>query len=600
MSLQIIVLLGIVGVAIVLFLSEKLRPDLIAMLVMLSLGLSGILTARETFSGLSNPSVILIIAVFIVTGGLFRGGVSALIGRWLLRMAGKDERRLAALAVLAAAGLSLFMNNIASAAVVMPAVMDATQRSRISPSKVLLPMAMATQLAGMATLFTTANIVASGVLINAGLPGFGLFDFLAVGGSAALAGLAFLLLVGPRLLPDRRLESTLEREDRDRSQLARHYQLGERLQAVQLEPDSPLRGLTLVQAGMRERLGASVMAIQRRGQTMATPGPGERLRAGDVLLLETRPLTAEALDSLGLAATPVEAWDNRLARAGRNLVEVLVAPRSAYLGRTLKEMQFRSRYGLAVVGLLQGDRIYRAAAADVRLQGGEALLMYGPPERLDILRGEPDWIVLNVSREVTQRPRKMTIALLVLAATLVVSALGVWPVAHVFFAGALVMVLAGCLTMDEAYQAIEWRSVFLVGAMLPVGLALSKTGAARWLGGHLITATGPFGPLATMAGLFLVSMALNQFVPGGSAVPAVLVPIAIAAAQGLGADPRAFALVVAVSTGTSLLTPFAHPVNVLVMGPGGYSARDYVRLGLPLVATTFVATLIAVRLFWHV
>ncbi len=352
MSIQVIVLLAIVAVAIVLFLSEKLRPDLIAMLVMLSLGLTGILTARETFSGLSNPSVILIIAVFILTGGLFRSGLSAVIGRWLLRAAGQNERRLAALAVLAAAGLSLFMNNIASAAVVMPAVMDATRRSKISPSTVLLPMAMATQLAGMATLFTTANIVASGVLVNAGLPGFGLFDFLAVGGTAALAGLAFLVLVGPRLLPDQRPEAALEREDDERNELAQAYQLGKRLQAVQLEPDSPLRGQPLARAGMRERLGASVMAIQRRGQTIASPGPSERLRAGDVLLLETRPIAAGALDGLGLAAAPVEEWDSRLARAAHNLVEVLVGPRSLYLGRTLKEIQFRSRYGLAVVGLL--------------------------------------------------------------------------------------------------------------------------------------------------------------------------------------------------------------------------------------------------------
>jgi di/tricarboxylate transporter len=194
----------------------------------------------------------------------------------------------------------------------------------------------------------------------------------------------------------------------------------------------------------------------------------------------------------------------------------------------------------------------------------------------------------------------MAVAFGILLAALIAAAFNVWPVANLFFLGALGMVLTGCLTMDEAYQSIEWRSVFLVAGMLPVGLALAKTGAAQLLGSSFIAATGRWGPLATAGGLFLVSMLLNQFIPGGSAVPAVLTPIAIAAAQGLGADARAFALVVAVATGTSLLTPFAHPVNVLVMGPGGYSARDYVRLGLPLVAITFVVVLIALHLFWHV
>jgi di/tricarboxylate transporter len=166
--------------------------------------------------------------------------------------------------------------------------------------------------------------------------------------------------------------------------------------------------------------------------------------------------------------------------------------------------------------------------------------------------------------------------------------------------GALAMVLSGCLTIDEAYQSIEWRSVFLVGGMLPVGVALAKTGAAQLLGNAIIAGTGHLGPITTIAGLFLVTMALNQFIPGGSAVPAVLAPIAIAAAQGLGSDPRAFALVIAVATGTSLLTPFAHPVNVFVMGPGGYTARDYLRLGWPLVVITFVVVLVTVPIFWHV
>ena len=599
MSPQVVLLLAIVVVAIVLFLSEKLRPDLIAMLVMLSLGLTGLLNSRETFSGLSNPSVILIMAVFIMTGGLFRTGVSAVIGKWLVKAAGDSESRLVALVVIAAAGLSLFMNNIASAAVIMPAVMDATRRTKISPSKILLPMAMATQLSGMATLFTTSNIVASGVLVSLGLKGFGVFDFLTVGGPTALAGLAYLIVFSRRLLPNR-APTVRQQHEQEHEQLAQLYRLDERLVAAQVRPTSPLVWRSLAQSGLRERLGASVVGIQRQHKIQFSPPASERLRPSDILLLEARPVPPAAMAELGLVLAPVEDWGESLSSDLSEWVEVLVGPRNRYLGRTLKEIQFQTKYGMAVLALLQGERVYRATAADVPLRGGEALLLHGSKERLDILRSEPDWIVLSVDDDETLRPRKMWLALGIMLATLVGAVIGPLPVAEVFFIGALAMVLTGCLTMGEAYQAIEWRSVFLVGGMLPVGVALAKTGAAELLGGAIIAATGGLGPLATVGGLFLVTMALNQFIPGGSAVPAVLVPIAIAAAQGLGADPRAFALVVAVATGTSLLTPFAHPVNVLVMGPGSYSSRDYLRLGWPLIVIAFVLVLVTVHIFWHV
>jgi len=240
MSAPIALLLLIIVASVILFLSEKLRPDLIALLVVMALGVTGLLSTRDAFSGFSNPSVILIIAVFILTGGLFRTGVSAVIGRWLIRAAGDHENRLIALVVLAAAGLSLFMNNIASAAVIMPAVMDATRRTKINASKILLPMAMATLLSGMATLFTTSNIVASGVLVSLGLPGFGIFDFLTVGGVVAVAGLAYLILFSRRVLPVRAPAVALDGPEQAMEPLTQVYRLEERLQAVQLRPTSPL------------------------------------------------------------------------------------------------------------------------------------------------------------------------------------------------------------------------------------------------------------------------------------------------------------------------------------------------------------------------
>jgi di/tricarboxylate transporter len=600
MTSQIVLLLAILGTAIVVLISEKLRPDIAAILVMLSLGVTQLVTPREAFSGLSSPSVILIIAVFILTGSLFRTGVSAVIGRWLVRVAGESEFRMVVIVMLAAAGLSLFMNNIASAAVVMPAVMDASRRTKISPSKLLMPMALATQLAGMATLFTTANIVASGVLQNAGLPGFGLFDFLSVGGSAAVVGILYIAFIGRRSLPDRRPMEEIEKQQKLREDLVSIYRLKERLQAAQVGPGSPLVGQSLAQSGIGDQLGLTVIAIERNGNTLLSPAVQERIRRDDILLVEGRAERAAQLEARGVRISPAIAWDETLTADEIELSEVLVAPRSGVIGKTLKQAQFRTKYGLNVVALWQSDRVYRTDVGDVVLSGGEALLVHGRQAKIELLRTDPDWIVLRVNGTESFRPRKMWVALLILAISLVTAALSSWPVHAVLFVGALVMVLTGCLTMDEAYQAIEWRAVFLVGGMLPVGIALSNTGAATLLGNSLIQVLGGLGPWMVVAGLFFLSAALNQFIPGGSAVPALLVPIAIAAAGRLGADPRAFALVIAIATGTSMLTPFAHPVNVLVMGPGGYRFRDYVRAGLPVVIITFVVVMVTSSILWNI
>jgi di/tricarboxylate transporter len=246
----------------------------------------------------------------------------------------------------------------------------------------------------------------------------------------------------------------------------------------------------------------------------------------------------------------------------------------------------------------RNGRSYRTAFSDFPLQGGEILLAYGPESEFNRLQNEPDWLVLRVGENRSQRTEKLLPALTILAVTILIAAIGIFPLALVMLTGALTMVVTGCLAMDDAYRSIEWRSVILVGGMLPVGIALTNTGAARLLGDEITSLLGGYGPIVVAAGLFVVTSLLNQFIPGGSAVPAVITPIAIAAAASLGADPHPFALVVAVASGTSMLTPFAHPVNVLVMGPGGYRFIDYLRCGLPLVLLTLLVVIVTLPIFW--
>ncbi len=599
MDTQTVVLLVILVVAIAVFMSERLRADVVAIGVMLSLGLTGLVEPHQVFSGLSSSAVMLVIAVSILTGGLFRTGFSAVIGRWLVRAGGASEGRMTALVMAAAGGLSLFMNNIASAAVIMPAVMDASRRTRLNASKLLMPMALATHLGGMATLFTTASIVSSGMLQSAGLPGLGVFDFAAVGGAAALLGFAYIQFIGRRALPDRSPAAELVGQQQEQADLAENYRLSQRLSHVLVETGSPLIGQSLEQTRIGSELGLTVLALERHGRRLPAPAVRERLKVGDILVLGGHADRAALLAAMGARVLPdLPAAFQTTPDAAFS--EILVAPRSRAIGRSLRQMDFRGRHGLTVAAMWHSGQLRRTDLGDLVLKGSETLLVYGPREKLDLIRSDPDWIVLTTSNAGTARPGKMTLAVIILALSLVAAVLTPLPTAVVLFIGALAMVLTGCLTMEDAYQAIEWRSVFLVGSMLPVELALSSTGTAHRIGDLIISSLGAAGPMAVVAGLFMVAMVLNQFIPAGAAVPAVLVPVAIAAAQGLGADPRAFALVIAIATGTSVLTPFAHPVNVLVMGPGGYSFADYFWSGLPIVVTTFIATMVTLPLFWHV
>ena len=600
MTPSILALLSILVIAGTIFISEKLRPDLTALLILLALGVTGLVTPSQAFSGFSNSSVILLIAAFIMTGALFRTGVSSVIGHGLVRAAGNSEVRLIALVSIAAAGLSLLMNNIASAAVLMPAVMEATRHTRVSPSKVLLPMAFATQLGGMATLFTTSNLVASGVLQNAGLPGFGLFDFLTVGGLAALAGLFYLVTLGHRSLPNRRPIEEFEQQEKKREDLLSLYQINERLFEVRPEPGSVLIGQALADTGIGDRLGLTVIAIEHNRHLLLAPAANTVIRKHDVLLIEGRQEVACKLIEWSTQVEPMARWPANMTSKDVELLEVLVAPRSRAIGQTLKQLQFRAKYGLNVVALWRGNRAYRTAFSEIELQGDEALLVHGPSERFKVLQDDADWIVLRLNGRDPDQARKMPLALLILTMSISAVIVSAWPASLMLFIGALVMILTGCLSMDEAYQAIDWRSVFLVAGMLPVGIALANTGTAKLLGDAITQLTVGLGPMAVVAGLFIITTILNQFIPGGSAVPAVLTPIAIEAARNVGSDPRAFALVVAIATGTSMLTPFAHPVNVLVMGPGGYHFRDFLRLGLPVVIIVFVVVMITLPLFWHV
>ena len=597
MTSEILTVLVILGVAIVLMTTERLRADLVALLMPLALALAGAITPEQAFSGFSRSAVITILGLFILTHGLYRTGITARLGGALVRLAGERETLLVLLTVALAAGLSLFMNNIAVVALLMPAVMDAGRRTGTAPSKLLMPLAYGATLGGSATLLTTSNIVVSAVLQEQGLRPFGLLDFAPVGLPLTAIGILYLLALGHRLLPETSPLTPFERRASAPKTLADAYALGERLTEVNVAPGSALAGKTLAESQIGERLGLSVLGIRRSGQSLLlAPLPDQRLHAGDTLLVAGRAERVDQLTGFGCQVQAPAACVDQLSNDRVVLIEVLLAPRSAAAGRTLKELRFREKYGLSVVALWRGGRPYRTDVGDMRLQFGDTLLVYGARSRVAILQADPDFLVL-AEPEMPFRARKGWLALGIMAAALVAAALNWLPIAEAALLGALGMVITGCLTMDEAYRAIEWRAIFLVAGMLPAAIALSQSGATEWLGGLVVSTLGTWGPWAVMAGLFLLTTLLTQ-VLSGQVVAVVLAPLAVAAAQGIGADPRALAMATALGCSVAFLTPTSHPVNVFVMGAGGYRFRDFLRVGLPLTVLEAVVVVVLLPLFW--
>ncbi len=597
MTSEILTVLVILGVGIILMTTEWLRADLVALLMTLAFALAGVLSTQQAFSGFSRSAVITILALFILTQGLYRTGVTARLGAALVRLTGQRASSLLLATMVLGAALSLFMNNIAAAALLMPAVMDAARRTRISPSKLLMPLSFGVILGGAATLLTTSNILVSAVLSEQGLRPFGLLDFAPVGLPMVATGIGYLVALGHRLLPESGGVTPFEPPARAPHQLADAYALGERLTEVAIAPGSALAGKTLAESQIGERLGLSVLGIRRSGHALLlAPLPDQRLRAGDTLLVAGRSERVEQLAEAGCQVQAPSSCVEELSNGQVALIEVLLAPRSAAAGRTLKELRFREKYGLSAVALWRGGRSYRTDVGDMRLQFGDTLLVYGARSRIAILQADPDFLVL-AEPETPLRARKGWLALAIMAAALVAAALSWLPIAEATLLGALGMVVTGCLTMDEAYRAVEWRAIFLVAGMLPAAIALAESGTTEWLGQLVVSGLGAWGPMAVMAGLFLLTTLLTQ-VLSGQVVAVVMAPLALAAAQQIGAEPRALAMAVALGCSMSFLTPTSHPVNVFVMGPGGYRFRDFVRVGLPLTVLEAAVVMVLLPLFW--
>lgn len=396
MNLEIGIVLGILGITVILLVRDKYSPDIVAMLALLALLLNRTLDTTEALAGFGNPAVITIAAIFLVTTGLTNTGVAAWIGEYILRVAGKGEARLVAVTMAASALLSLVMNNIASASVLLPGLIAISRQTRISPSKLLIPLSFGTLLGGMATLFTTVNLLVNEALRQKGFAPFSLWDFFRLGSVLTIAGIAFMATLGRKFLPDYRAKdiSVVRRLPED---LARLYRLPERLLMARVLAGSPLDGRSISESQLGQDYDLNILGILRRGRYKLAPDRDEVLRAGDRLMLEGEvdPIR-QSHEGFGLIFEPAGAALNlELADSDIGIVEVVVSPHADVVGRTLREIHFREKFGLSVLALLHEGEPVGHGVQDARLRFGDALLVQGPRQRLKMLRAERDFILVD-------------------------------------------------------------------------------------------------------------------------------------------------------------------------------------------------------------
>jgi di/tricarboxylate transporter len=587
--------LAILTGALAAFASGRARPEVVTMGVVLALGLTRVVSPTEAFAGFSDPTVVTIAALFVVSAGLEHTGVAARVARSVLRVLGSNELALLVALMLGGAVLGAFVNVIASTAILLPVAMIVCREAGISPSRLLLPLAIASRLGGALTLIgKPANLIVSSLLVQAGHPPLSFFSFLPVGLGLVTVGIAFMVLGGRRLLPVGMPEGFTWAALR--SNLEKTYRLPERLYHVHVDADSPLAGKTVAEAALGREYGIVILTIMRGRKRIFAPKPDEPLVPGDNLLVEARPEELDRFRHLG----PVEAApDDGPGRASIEdedigLAEVVVAPRSDFAGKTLQQIEFRQRYGLNVVAIWHEGRPRRTWLAGLPLAVGDALLLQGPRERIRFLWRDPNFVLLDRPRPL--RLSRAPFALLSVLALIGLGATGVLPLSLAAILAAGLVVVGGCITAREAFEVVDWPTVIVIGGLLPLGSALHATGAATAIADAALPLIGA-SPTITLTAVLLAAVAIGHVVPS---VPATIVmgPIALGAASAIGASPIPFMIATATATSVTLLTPISHPVSLMVMGPGGYRPADYARVGAPLAALLIVTLLLVVRLVW--
>jgi len=600
MTTDLLMLLMILGTTFALFVSSRFRLDLVAVAALLAVYAAGLVNIEEALAGFSHPLVIMIAALFIVGGGLFRTGVADAMGRWLERTAGSDIRSMMVSVMLVAAALSAFISSTGTVAVLIPVVIALAHARKVSPSKLMIPLAFGSLFGGMLTLIgTPPNLIVSAARADTGAGPFGFFDFTLPGLIMLGAGMAFFSLFGHRLVPDRG-DRSRPADGADEPQLADEYRLSDHMIRVSVPRGSTLHGLSLIDSEMRSRYGVTALAISSqttRGRQTRRAESGSVVRAGDQLVVAG---DADAVDRLCNAMGLERIEEHPELPTSVHLLEAVIPPRSRFSGKTLRELRLHSGAGVTVLAHrpIRSEPI-APPDLDRPLEAGDAVLVTGRVPALQrVAENARDLVLLGGDLSLrTRRTSRAPVAMLIMLLMLAAMTLGLVPNVIAVLSAAVAMLFARCLTVEEAFGGINWESVILIAAVLPMATALENTGGMAIAASALFDLAQSYGPHMLILAVFVLTSTLSQLV-SNTATTVLAAPIALSAATAMGVNPDAVLITVAIAASTAFATPIASPVNILVYNPGDYRFADFARVGIPLQLLILVVTLIAVPLLF--
>ncbi|MEM9774621.1 MAG: SLC13 family permease [Chloroflexota bacterium] len=593
MSTENWLIIGILVVSLVMFIREKPRVDVVALLVLVACVLFGLVDPIRAFAGFADPAVITVWTVFIISGGITRTGVAETIGKLISNLTGGDAWRILLIMMVITASLSAFMNNIGAVAIMLPAIIGICRQFQIPPSKLLMPLSVAALLGGNITLIgTPPNLIAVASMQQSGVEPFAFFDYTPTGVLVTVVGLIYMLFVGFRLLPNRT----------SGEEVSEGYDIpADILTETIVGGQSPLIGQPINRIRFGLENDAAIVYV-RRGESFIQQSSGRHIQKDDVLLIEG-PHDQVMTISQKLHLQPRQNFDQptvaRELEAGGDLVEVTLSPRSRFRGLTLRDIGFRSRYELTILAIRHEGEPIVSNVVDVPLRFGDVLLAQGERSKIDTLKLNPNFIVLDNERQkrgVRRDKAPFAIGILLLTVIAIVF-VPREAVSVTMLMGAIAVVLTGVLTMEEAYDSIDWKSIFLIAGMLPLGEAMNNTGTAEIIAGGVISAVGNMGPLLVLGTVFVLTAVLTSIISNAAAT-VLIVPISINAAQQLGVNPEPFVMTTVIAASSAFLLPIGHQANIIIYGVGGYRFADFIKVGIWLTLILLTVVVICVPIIW--
>ena len=586
---SIIITVVILVITVALFIRGRLRIDLIAICALVALLITGILTPQQALSGFANQATATIAAMFVVSAGLVRTGLIQWLARHLDRLIGRTETWLILVICVVVAVLSAFLVNTAVVIVFIPVVMVLAQTRHIPSSRVLIPLSYAGQFGGVCTIVgTSTNLLVNGIAIERNLEPFGFFEFAPLGLVMVVIGTLYLLVTSRWLLPKRKGEP--EQVDK--------YRLMDYLAELHVLGDSLLAGKTWEQGKVSRDTGVELSNLIREGKAVSRPAH-TRIRPGDLLLLHghiERIVTMEPKYGLELVKN-VRVRDQQLRSDETQLVEILIPPRSNLIGQTLAKADFFRRYRASILAVQRRGHVLKDRLADIELNSGDTLLLQGHKDDVVRLMSSAQVIVTNELTDLYFRKDRAIAAVAVTVTLIVLAAFNIVPIMVAAAIGAVGMVLTRCLTVEEVYNAIDWRIIFLLGGIIPLGVAMESSGAALLLADTILQPLLEWGPLPLLAAIYIITAILTELM-SNNATAAILAPIVIMLAGAINADPRPFLIAITFAASTSFATPIGYQTNTMVYAPGGYRFTDFTRIGLPLNIIFWIVAVALIPLFW--